>query len=106
MTRNDILQNYTVGKDGLITSPGKFENEMLYAPFFYDAMLNGEGDTEYDGLDGPETSFKITAEDRKEFPELGRTKYVTIWESEQGFVFVIEYATEKEYRKCQLGVNQ
>jgi hypothetical protein len=41
MTRTEILAQYQVGSDGVIRSPGKFEGEMLYVPFYWDIAMNG-----------------------------------------------------------------
>ena len=43
MTRQDIENAYEV-RDGIICSPGKFEGEAVYAPYFWEAYLNGGED--------------------------------------------------------------
>jgi len=107
MTRQQILEQYTIDRHGTIRSPGKFEGEMLYAPYFYDALMDGDGEEVYAPL--PEncseeeaelwesddsllyTTFQVSEKDRLEFPELEpETQYVAVYESESGFVYVKE----------------
>jgi hypothetical protein len=82
MTRQDILDQYKVDDRGIIRSPGKFEGEMLYVPYFWDAFLNGCADRD----DGKVLGFDVTADDKKEFPELKRRRTVKIVEDLNGFV--------------------
>jgi hypothetical protein len=81
MKRKDVTSDYDI-KDGRISSPGKFEGEAVYAPYFYDAYLNGMADDEGDRL-----VFDVTAEDRREFPELKNVKRVFLSEDDNGFVY-------------------
>ncbi len=69
-------------ENGIIRSPGKFESEPVYAPYFYDSLLNGFADEDENGV----ATFIVTDEDRKLFPMLAGTKSVRLWESDQGFV--------------------
>ena len=103
MTRQEIKNEYDVDKNGIIRSPGKFENEKLYAVYFYDAMLNGDSVCMYPceqcecyGEDGCEADechhkgysvFDVTDEDRKEFPELKDAEQVFLEESDTGFIY-------------------
>lgn len=83
MTRAEIIRDYDVDADGVIRSPGKFEGEMLYVPFYWDAYLNGCADRD----DGRVLGFDITAEDREMFPELPKRKRtIRLVESDTGFV--------------------
>lgn len=81
MTRKDIIDSYKV-IDGIIRSPGKFEGERIYVPHFYDIGLNGFADAE----DGATWRFRVDSEDRQAFPELGRKTWVSLHESDSGFV--------------------
>jgi hypothetical protein len=84
MTRQDILDNYDVNEHGIICSPGKFEGEMLYVPYFWDLGMNGCADEDEDGV----WTFTImNFGDRVFFPELGNAKVIRLEESEQGFVY-------------------
>ena len=86
MTRTEILRQYDVDSAGVIRSPGKFEGEYLYAPYFWDLFL--EGCTDED--DGDVLRFNVTEKDRMEFPELVAVQVVTLTECEQGFVYCSE----------------
>jgi len=71
MTRAEIESAYTV-ENGRITSPGKFESQPVYAPYYYDIYLNGFAD----GDDGEVLLFGVTPDDRTIFPEIPRNKRV------------------------------
>jgi hypothetical protein len=82
MTRKQIMQEYKVDAQGTILSPGQFENEPLYVPYFWDAYLNGMADDD----DGTVLTFLVNDEDRAEFPELKDVKVVTLAQTDDGFV--------------------
>ena len=90
MDRKEIESAYDVS-EGYIKSLGKFESEPVFAPYFYNAMLEGCSEI-LDWSDGTRTDvFEIDADDRAMFPELGDgTVAVALTESEQGFVHVEE----------------
>ena len=81
MTRNDILKNYEI-INGMILSPGKFEGEMLYVPYYWDLFLNGGADSD----NGKVLTFNVSDEDKVQFPELKKRKKVRLMEREDGFV--------------------
>lgn len=81
MKRTEIEKDYTI-INGRITSPGKFEGEMLYVPHFYDIALNGFADRD----DGRTWGFDITKEDKAEFPELKDRHTVKLYVNNDGFV--------------------
>jgi hypothetical protein len=83
MNRNEIEQEYQVSESGIITSPGKFEGEHVFAPYFYDAFLNGMADED----DGELCTFNVTPEDKEQFPELANAEQVKFKEDEFGFVY-------------------
>ena len=87
MTRIDVIREYGLPDDATrITTPGKFEGEPLWAPYFWEAALDGSGD--FDEIDGVYVStFDIDPDDVKAFPELGQFAKVQVWENDQGFVF-------------------
>lgn len=100
MNRIEILTWYDVNEHGIITSPGKFENDMLYAVHFWDLALEfGEDETIYDGGDTSISLFHISPNDRMAFPELGKVEWLGIYEDSQGFVHVLEWESEDEMRK-------
>jgi hypothetical protein len=75
--------DYEIDSHGIIRSPGKFEGEPRYVPYFWDAYLNGMADDD----DGVTLTFDVNDDDRKLFPELEGVKHVYLEESDQGFVY-------------------
>ena len=75
----------------IIRHPGKFEGEPTYAPYFWDAVLDGGGDEEVIADDGqtPVSFFNVLPEDREKFPSLANVTRVEIWEDQDGFVHTI-----------------
>jgi hypothetical protein len=83
---------------GIIVSPGKFEGEPEWAPYFYDAILNGCCDHDYqNGPDDGACFFVVTDADRREFPELADIYGVGLAESSQGFIYTTAYATAEAF---------
>lgn len=58
MTRGDIIATYNVDERGIIRSPGKFEGEQVFAPYFWEAYLDGGADED----DGNVLTFSVTHE--------------------------------------------
>lgn len=81
-TRAAVLKYYKVDRNGYIRSPGKFEGERVYVPYFWDKALEGWYDWEEDDIVG----FKVAPEDRLEFPELGAKDEVRLAQTDDGFV--------------------
>lgn len=80
----ELLAGYDV-VDGKIRSPGKFEGEPIYAPYFHEALLNGDADMS-DGEDGW-ALFEVYEEDVEEFPELLKNVAVVMLRvDDNGFV--------------------
>jgi len=99
MNREKIYEQYKV-KMGFIASPGKFEGEPVYAPYFYDISL-------YDCVEMynedcfSEVIIKIKPEDREMFPEITAVaEYVSVQENGDGFV-KIQLLTEQDFEKIQ-----
>jgi hypothetical protein len=90
-SRAQVLATYrTVHPDGhhpTITSPGKFEDEPIWIPYFYDLFLSGDGDTYDDSCGHMVAEFNVCAADVTEFPELAPIARVRFWESQDGFVY-------------------
>ena len=82
MNRNEILKTYAVTHHGVIKTPGKFEGEMVYVPFYWDIFLDGFVDRD----DGKILSFDVTKEDKIMFPELVKRKTVKLCQRDDGFV--------------------
>jgi len=87
MTREEILKMYEVDNNGVIRSPGKFEGEMLYVPYLWNCILDGDGDIMDDSQGNMFIRLHIEPEDIEQFPELEGTETVDLYETEQGFVF-------------------
>ena len=98
--RDQILADYDVNKHGIIKSPGKFESEMLYVPYFWDGIMDGGGDEQV--LDGetPVDFVMFSDEDLELFPEIGDAFGIALWESDQGFVNSRHFDTEEEYNEA------
>lgn len=86
--RNEILARCNV-ENGIIVSPGKFEGEAIYMPYFFDLFLDGVYDLILDGDDGEIIKFKVCDEDKKEFPELNGVKSVAFRVTDFGFVVAV-----------------
>ena len=67
----------------IIKSPGKFEGESIWAPYFWDLYLDGG----YDNDDGETVNFVINDEDRKAFPALKEYTKYSFRVSDDGFVY-------------------
>ena len=84
-TKRFIEREYHV-RDGIIMTPGKFEGERVWVPYFWDLALEGEGEDVL-GEDGEilATRFVVDAEEGEAFGlECGAT--VEVFEDAQGFV--------------------
>jgi hypothetical protein len=82
-TSKAIRDSYATDDNGRITSPGKFEGEMIYVPWFWDQGLSGCADRDNGSVYG----FNITPEDRAMWPELpSRKRTINLRESDSGFV--------------------
>ena len=81
--RDSICHEYKVER-GIIRSAGKFENEPVYAPYFYENWNMGGADGRNDS---EEEYFIVNSADRRIFPELKDVYRVYIWEDDNGFVY-------------------
>lgn len=68
----------------MIQSPGKFEEEKLYVPYFWNRFLDDKTvpAVRTDGR----IQFTVTDTDRTQFPELKKRKAVTLVETDDGCV--------------------
>jgi hypothetical protein len=87
MNRKEILETYDVNDKGVIQTPGMFERQMLYAPYFHELFMDGGG---YEDFDNDLVYFDVNDEDIKEFPELFGVKHIALHFDYQGFVEVKE----------------
>lgn len=75
---------YVLDERGMICECGRFENQPAYAPYFWNAYLDGTFDEErWDG-DVPVVVFAITDDDRYEYPELASATALLMWEGSDG----------------------
>lgn len=66
---------------------GKFEAEPRWAEYFWDLVILGNEEEEWEAEDGTlVSSVRVADEDRERYPEL-TAKYVYLWEDSQGFVW-------------------
>ena len=92
----DHLKQHLITNDGKCASPGKFECEPWETLYFYEMMLDGDGE-EIDFADGDVITFFQPDAEEKLFFDL-KEKFFAISESEQGFVYGKEKSLE-EYEK-------
>jgi len=93
MNREDILREYRVQEIAAprILTPGKFEGCPIYAPYFYDMIINGWADSSDGDPENGEyviDTFKLEPADYVEFPELEKAEYVKCWEDDYGFFYI------------------
>lgn len=85
--REQTLNDYNVSH-GRITSPGKFEGEPIFAPYYWNMALEGFSDDDNGTVFA--FKFKTGSDDFTLWPELkqwlGRSRTLRLSESEQGFV--------------------
>lgn len=94
MNRKDIEKEFNV-VNGHIETLGKFEGEPVYAPYYYDLIMNGSSDyTDYgpDEFSTVVDYFEVTEDDLSEFPELEGVQTVMAYETDQGFFICRPYS--------------
>ena len=85
--REQIIKDYDVDPaTGRIRRPGKFEGEMLYVPFYWNAVLEGLADYDVNGVAG----FRLDAHDKETWPELKHRRALRLKETDQGFVIEVK----------------
>ena len=84
MTRYELEQTYKV-QGNRIVSPGKFESENIWAPYFWDIAMENGGKCEFN--DKLVTLIAIVADDVQQFPELDGFRAVELFEDDNGFVY-------------------
>jgi len=83
-------------KDGIIVSPGKFEGEPEYTPYFWGMVLDGAGTYFYDEYENLYAYLEIEQEDISLYPKLEGKKYIILFEDHIGFVYHDFSDTEPE----------
>ncbi len=83
-----FANSFDYDKCGLIVSPGKFEGEPKYTPYFWDMVLHGGSDDTIGPIERwTYDIFEITEQDQENFPDLNDVKIVSITSDEYGFVY-------------------
>jgi hypothetical protein len=80
---SEIRDGYTFTRQGIVTSPGKFEGESIATLYYYDAYMNGG-----------EVVFEVSAEEKQAFDI--ETPFVYLKESNDGFVSLVYCKSEKQ----------
>jgi len=81
---------------GMVAPLGKFEGEPWYAVYYYDAMLNGDGEPMYAGEQCLGDLFEVTSEEREAFGLDPSIMGIALWHSDIGFE-TLELLTDEKY---------
>jgi len=81
--RQTLQQQYDTDDHGRICTPGKFEGEPIWVPYFWEIWLDGGADDD----DGYYIGFDLTPDDVREWPELEACSRVELWQDDSGFVY-------------------
>ena len=87
-----IKQSYDIDEDGTIRSPGKFEAEPYYAPYYWEVLLDGAASEEWERV----ARIDLGEKDHELFPELEGDNYLYIETSDQGFTGVTSMPDKHE----------
>ena len=90
ITKEEIIAQFDI-KDGIIQNPGKFEGEPIHTVYYYELMMDGEGEDIYaDGVAAedaePEYTQFIVDSDESDVFGLCVGSEVRVWVDSQGFV--------------------
>jgi hypothetical protein len=69
----------------ITSGPGKFECEPNYTPYYWEGVLEGDGEDHVFADDDIVTTFCVDAYESEAF-ELPIHSWVMVWETDQGFV--------------------
>jgi len=106
--RDKILAEFDVDEHGIIRTLGKFEGEMIYAPYIYGTIMDGGGGDESYYLPQEDRMYDVvipTASEKADFPELADVIGLICWTSDQGF-FYIETYTEGDEAKFNAAIAE
>lgn len=91
LTREQLEENYRTNEIGCIASPGKYEGEPLYVPYLWENyVLHGFSTETISTHTETAEVVEITDDIVDEFPELSDVDYVSLEESDSGFVYSSE----------------
>ena len=71
----------------LSRGPGKFEGGPRYAHFFYEAMLEGDGEYMENNSGDCWQRIELDTEDLRLWPELTGLDYMDVREDDNGFIY-------------------
>jgi hypothetical protein len=94
--RQDIIAAYGITELGTVKSLGKFQGEMIYVPYMWRRCLDGMYAEDIANV----FFIPFDDDDRAAFPEIGTTYGIALKESDNGFVYGIEYETQADYNKA------
>lgn len=96
VTRDELEEQYDTNEIDCITSPGKYEGEPLYVPYLWEEYaVYGHGFETISTHTETVEIIKIDDGMVKKFPELEGVEYVSLQESDAGFVHSSEHDTEE-----------
>jgi hypothetical protein len=84
----EIRSGYTFSRNGIVTSPGKFEGETIATLYYYDAFLNSD-DTVFEVSDEEKSAFGIDS------------PFVYLAESNDGFASLEFYNTLEDAQQAE-----
>lgn len=95
--REEIEDRFITNEIGSITTPGKYEGEPLYVPYLWEeyVLYGFAEETITAGRESVEI-VEITDDIVEEFPELEGVEYVSLAQSNQGFVSAEELENESD----------
>jgi hypothetical protein len=109
MSRQEVMDSYEIDANLIIRSPGKFESEFAWAPYFWDQTLDGCSDelTYPNGV--TVYAVEIDETDRAEWPEIGADIVAALLEeSDNGFVscdLVTQSELDEQEADCEEANN-
>lgn len=89
MNRELVFAMFQVDETGIIRTPGPFEGQNLYIPYFWYLHISGYREDVHDGI----ITFQIRMEDRAQFPELANRDVVRLKQQENGMIVEISNLT-------------
>ncbi|MBI5931753.1 MAG: hypothetical protein HY862_20755 [Chloroflexi bacterium] len=82
MNRELVFTMFQVDDAGIIRSPGPFEGQNLYIPYFWYLHISGYRENVQEGI----VIFRVRMEDRAQFPELSDREIVQLTQQENGTI--------------------
>lgn len=82
--------------EAMVKGPGKFECEPAWTAYFWDQVMNGDGEDRVSGGDTI-SMFEPDAWEREAFPELEGYDVVSVYSDSRGFVVGNKFRTDAEF---------